>query len=395
MNVGKDTSVNLGDQGDDADTDNRIDINNGGEIKVEGSLNIAGDNRINGAGDLTVNTGENGTGTVNVAEGGSITAGSEAESPTGGNLTISGNGTVNVNGGKLEANANGETGGNVVVESGDVNLSDGGSIVADGTVTVGNGQGGGSGASVNVGAGDSGTIVAGGDGQGNHLIVTGDGVLNVGNDGLGAGDVPQNQGSLVVTTDPDAIVSPNPDGGLTIGSGTNVSVSGGGYVSSSDITFEEAGDGGPAGRLEIANGGGIYTSVDTILDNAGNEDSGLVFDNAGKVQISGTVSAEKDENGNSQLDQIRDIIGDSSSLVVDHIEGLDEGVIIDKDQLKDDYSSAVVGDAVIDVSGNGDNSLGFGGGGSIMVDQNEDGNGQLTIKNPADGEANTLSLIHI
>ena len=397
MNVGKDTSVNLGDQGDDADTDNRIDINNGGKIKVEGSLNIAGDNRINGAGDLTVNTGENGTGTVNVAEGGSITAGSEAESPTGGNLTISGNGTVNVNGGKLEANANGETGGNVVVESGDVNLSDGGSIVADGTVTVGNDQEGSSGASVNVGAGDSGTIVAGGDGQGNHLIVTGDGVLNVGNDGLGAGDVPQNQGSLVVTTDPDASVSPNPEGGLTIGSGTNVSVSDGGYVSSSDITFGEAGDGGSAGRLEIANGGGIYTSVDTILDNAGNGDSGLVFDKAEgsefEVQISGTVSAEEDENGKSQLDQIRDIIGDSSSLVVDHIEGLDEGVIIDKDQFKDDYSSAVVGDAVIDVSGNGDNSLGFGGGGSIMVDQNEDGNGQLTIKNPADGEANTGVVI--
>lgn len=396
MNVGKDTSVNLGGQGDDADNDNRIDINNGGKIEVEGSLNIAGGNGINGAGDLTVNTGENGT--VNVAEGGSITAGSEDEDTTGGNLTISGNGTVNVNGGKLEANANGETGGNVVVESGDVNLSDGGSIVADGTVTVGNDQEGSSGASVNVGAGDSGTIVAGGKNeQGNNLIVTGDGVLNVGNDGLGAGDVPQNQGSLVVTTDPDASVSPNPDGGLTIGSGTNVSVSDGGYVSSSDITFEEAGDGGSAGRLEIANGGGIYTSVDTILDNAGNGDSGLVFDKAEgsefAVQISGTVSAEEDENGKSQLDQIRDIIGDSSSLVVDHIEGLDEGVIIDKDQLKDEYSSAVVGDAVIDVSGEGDNSLGFGGGGSIMVDQNEDGNGQLTIKNPADGEANTGVVI--
>lgn len=397
MSVGEGTSVNLGDQGDDADTGNRIDISDGGEIKAEGSLNIAGGNHINGAGDLTVNTGENGTGTVNVAEGGSITAGSEDKGTTG-NLTISGNGTVNVNGGKLEANANGETGGNVVVESGDVNLSDGGSIVADGTVTVGNGQGGGSGASVNVGAGDSGTIVAGGKNeQDNNLIVTGDGVLNVGNDGLGAGDVPQNQGSLVVTTDPDASVSPNPDGGLTIGSGTNVSVSDGGYVSSSDITFEEAGDGGSAGRLEIANGGGIYTSVDTILDNAGNGDSGLVFDKAEgsefEVQISGTVSAEEDENGKSQLDQIRDIIGDSSSLVVDHIEGLDEGVIIDKDQLKDEYSSAVVGDAVIDVSGNGDNSLGFGGGGSIMVDQNEDGNGQLTIKNPADGEANTGVVI--
>lgn len=396
MSVGEGTSVNLGDQGDDADTGNRIDISDGGEIKAEGSLNIAGGNHINGAGDLTVNTGENGTGTVNVAEGGSITAGSEDKGTTG-NLTISGNGTVNVNGGKLEANANGETGGNVVVESGDVNLSDGGSIVADGTVTVGNDQEGSSGASVNVGAGDSGTIVAGGDGQGNHLIVTGDGVLNVGNDGLGAGDVPQNQGSLVVTTDPDASVSPNPDGGLTIGSGTNVSVSDGGYVSSSDITFEEAGDGGSAGRLEIEDGGGIYTSVDTILDNAGNEESGLVFDKTEgsefEVQISGTVSAEKDENGNSQLDQIRDIIGDSSSLVVDHIEGLDEGVIIDKDQLKDEYSSAVVGDAVIDVSGNVDNSLGFGGGGSIMVDQNEDGNGQLTIKNPADGEANTGVVI--
>lgn len=397
MSVGEGTSVNLGDQGDDADTGNRIDISDGGEIKAEGSLNIAGGNHINGAGDLTVNTGENGTGTVNVAEGGSITAGSEDKGTTG-NLTISGNGTVNVNGGKFEANANGETGGNVVVESGDVNLSDGGSIVADGTVTVGNGQGGGSGASVNVGAGDSGTIVAGGKNeQGNNLIVTGDGVLNVGNDGLGAGDVPQNQGSLVVTTDPDASVSPNPDGGLTIGSGTNVSVSDDGYVSSSDITFEEAGDGGSAGRLEIANGGGIYTSVDTILDNAGNGDSGLVFDKAEgsefEVQISGTVSAEEDENGKSQLDQIRDIIGDSSSLVVDHIEGLDEGVIIDKDQLKDEYSSAVVGDAVIDVSGNGDNSLGFGGGGSIMVDQNEDGNGQLTIKNPADGEANTGVVI--
>ena len=396
MTVGNDTSVNLGGRGDDADTGNRINISDGGEIKVEGSLNIAEDNAINGAGDLTVNTGENGT--VNVAEGGSITAGSEDDVTTDGNLTISGNGTVNVNGGKLEANANGETGGNVVVESGDVNLSDGGSIVADGTVTVGNDQEGSSGASVNVGAGDSGTIVAGGKNeQGNNLIVTGDGVLNVGNDGLGAGDVPQNQGSLVVTTDPDASVSPNPEGGLTIGSGTNVSVSDGGYVSSSDITFEEAGDGGSAGRLEIANGGGIYTSVDTILDNAGNGDSGLVFDKAEgsefEVQISGTVSAEEDENGKSQLDQIRDIIGDSSSLVVDHIEGLDEGVIIDKDQLKDEYSSAVVGDAVIDVSGNGDNSLGFGGGGSIMVDQNEDGNGQLTIKNPADGEANTGVVI--
>lgn len=399
MNVGEGTSVNLGGQGDDADNGNRIDINDDGEIKAEGSLNIAGGNDINGAGDLTVNTGENGTGTVNVAEGGSITAGSEAEGPTGGNLTISGNGTVNVNGGKLEANANGETGGNVVVESGDVNLSDGGSIVADGTVTVENDQEGGSGASVNVGAGDSGMIVAGGKNeQGNNLIVTGDGVLNVGNDGLGAGDVPQNQGSLVVTTDPGASVSPNPEGGLTIGSGTNVSVSDGGYVSSSDITFEEAGDGGSTGRLEIGDGGGIYTSVDTILGTAGNEDSGLVFDKAEgsefEVQISGTVSAEKDENGNSQLDQIRDIIGDSSSLVVDHIEGLDEGVIIDKDQLKNDYSSAVVGDAVIDVSGEeGGNSLGFGGGGSIMVDQNEDGNGQLTIKNPADGEANTGVVI--
>lgn len=398
MTVDNDTSVNLGGRGDDADTGNRINISDDGEIKAEGSLNIAGGNDINGAGDLTVNTGENGTGTVNVAEGGSITAGSKDEDTTGGNLTISGNGTVNVNGGKLEANANGETGGNVVVESGDVNLSDGGSIVADGTVTVGNDQEGSSGASVNVGAGDSGTIVAGGKNeQGNNLIVTGDGVLNVGNDGLGAGDVPQNQGSLVVTMDPDASVSPNPDGGLTIGSGTNVSVSDGGYVSSSDITFEEAGDGGSAGRLEIANGGGIYTSVDTILDNAGNGDSGLVFGKAEgsefEVQISGTVSAEEDENGKSQLDQIRDIIGDSSSLVVDHIEGLDEGVIINKDQLKDEYSSAVVGDAVIDVSGEGDNSLGFGGGGSIMVDQNKDGNGQLTIKNPADGEANTGVVI--
>lgn len=397
MNVGKDTSVSLGGQGDDADTGNRIDISNSGEIEVEGSLNIAGGNDINGAGDLTVNTGENGTGTVNVAEGGSITAGSEDEGTTG-NMTISGNGTVNVNGGKLEANANGGTGGNVVVESGDVNLSDGGSIVADGTVTVGSEQQGNSGASVNVGAGDTGTIVAGGkDDQGSNLIVTGDGVLNVGNDGQGAGDAPQNQGSLVVTTDPDASVSPNPEGGLTIGSGTNVSVSDGGYVSSSDITFEETGDGGSAGRLEIGDGGGIYTSVDTILGNAGNEDSGLVFDKTEgskvEIQISGTVSAEKDENGNSQLDQIRDIIGDSSSLVVDHIEGLDEGVIIDKDELKDGYSGAVVGDAVIDVSGSGDNSLGFGGGGSIMVDQDADGNGQLTIKNPADGEANTGVVI--
>ncbi len=395
MSVGEGTSVNLGDQGDDADTDNRIDINNGGEIKVEGSLNIAGDNHINGAGDLTVNTGENGTGTVNVAEGGSITAGSEAESSTGGNLTISGNGTVNVNGGKLEANANGETGGNVVVESGDVNLSDGGSIVADGTVTVGNDQEGSSGASVNVGAGESGTIVAGGKNEhGNNLIVTGDGVLNVGNDGLGAGDVPQNQGSLVVTTDPDASVSPNPEGGLTIGSGTNVSVSGGGYVSSSDITFEEADEGGSAGRLEIANGGGIYTSVDTILDNAGNEESGLVFDKTEgskfEVQISGTVSAEKDENGKSQLDQIRDIIG-GSSLVVDHIEGLDEGTVVTEDELKGPYAGAVLGDAVIDAGE--DDSLSFGGGGSIMVSTNDQGNGSLTIKNPDAEDPNTGVVI--
>lgn len=393
MTVGNDTSVNLGGRGDDADTGNRINISDGGEIKVEGSLNIAEDNAINGAGDLTVNTGENGT--VNVAEGGSITAGSEDDVTTDGNLTISGNGTVNVNGGKLEANANGETGGNVVVESGDVNLSDGGSIVADGTVTVGNDQEGSSGASVNVGAGDSGTIVAGGKNeQGNNLIVTGDGVLNVGNDGLGAGDVPQNQGSLVVTTDPDASVSPNPEGGLTIGSGTNVSVSDGGYVSSSDITFEEAGDGGSAGRLEIEDGGGIYTSVDTILDNAGNEESGLVFDKTEgsefEVQISGTVSAEKDENGKSQLDQIRDIIG-GSSLVVDHIEGLDEGTVVTEDELKGPYAGAVLGDAVIDAGE--DDSLSFGGGGSIMVSTNDQGNGSLTIKNPDAEDPNTGVVI--
>ena len=379
LTVEGDTTLNLGNK-DDASDSNTVNIDNGGEVTVEGELNIAGDNNIKSEGDLTINTGTTGNGTVNVAEGGSITAGANGEGETGntGDMTITGNGTVNVAGGKLEANGDGNgDGGNVNVIGADVNLSTGeggkaGSIVAGGFVTVGGEDSNGQdlGGSINVDAGETGVIIAGGDdGSGNNVVVGNGGQLNVADDGT-----PEGQGSLIISGN-DKVEKPA-QGGLTIDTDTTVSVGEGGHVSSGDISFGKDDDGNTTGKLEISNGGGIHTSVDTVLEETGSEDSGLVIGDGSSVQISGQVDKDK-------LDQVHEIVGDNVNLIVDQYDGYGPGDVITEDEMMNDFHGAVMGDATIDVT-EGSNDLTVGGGGSIMVAKDPDAtggvDGTLTIK---------------
>lgn len=413
MSVAGDTTVNLG-GAEGTDKGNSVNIADEGAVTVEGELNIAGGNDIKSEGDLTINTGTTGNGTVNVAEGGSITAGANGEGETGntGDMTITGNGTVNVAGGKLEANGDGNGDvGNVNVIGADVNLSTGeggkaGSIVAGGFVTVGGEDSNGQdlGGSINVDAGETGVIIAGGDdGSGNNVVVGNGGQLNVANDGVDENGNTIKEGSLLITNEKDPSSRPSPlPGGLMIDKDTTVAVEDGGHLVSNDITFNEEGD-GEDGKLNIGSGGSIYTDADTIINNVQPDGNGNITiaqpegegDKGATVQISGTI--DKDE-----LDDIRDAVGENTSIVVDHVDGVEEGDILTKDDLANNYNSAVVGDAIIDVSddsgnygeGQGGNSISFGGGGAVMVDQGtEDEHGKLTVKNPGEGEAQTGVVI--
>lgn len=375
-------------------TDGILDVNAGGELNVGPNGDVYGENNLN----VIVGTDASaGTGTVNIDQGASIVAGVDkkddgtvAESEDGGNLTISGGGDVNVNGGTIGANGGATTKpateddkgpGNVYIDGGDVNLSTGGKIEADGVVNVGDSDGeSAQTGSVNVDAGDTGAIIVKDEaGTGQSVAVNKGGIVSVGNDGTNA-EGAINQGSLVVTTDPEK--AQGGTGGLTLDDNINVSVEDGGYVASNDINF------GNNSKLEIENGGGLYTDGDTILDNAGKgENSNLVFDfdpeneEGADIQVSGEVTK-------NELDQIRGMVGNNSSLVVDHVDGVGEGEIITKEEMLNDYAGAVIGDAVIDVSS--DNKLSFGGGGSIMV-----GGDTLTITKPAEakGEPNTGVVI--
>lgn len=387
MSVAGDTTVNLG-GAEGTDKGNSVNIAGEGEVTVEGELNIAGDNNIKSEGDLTINTGTTGSGTVNVAEGGSITAGANGEGETGntGDMTITGNGTVNVAGGKLEANGDDEgVGGNVNVTGADVNLSTGedgtaGSIVADGFVTVGGEDSNGQdlGGSINVDAGETGVIIAGGDdGSGNNVVVGNGGQLNVANDGT-----PEGQGSLIISKD-ESVEKPD-QGGLHIDTDTTVSVGEGGFVVSDNISFGTDNEGNTSGKLEVEAGGGIHTSADSILENTNKGDgAGLVIGNNSTVQVSGAVDEDKVGELDSILNDGKDN-GDKVTIILDEISGVSEDTVISEDQLTSDsttadgkpgYHGAVVGDAMIDVSGAGNNDLSEGGGGSILVDYKENPNG--------------------
>lgn len=405
MSVAGDTTVNLG-GAEGTDKGNSVNIAGEGEVTVEGELNIAGGNGIKGEGDLTINTGADGT--VNVAENGTIASGTKPDGSTEGNpgdMTITGTGTVNVAGGKLEANSNGNSGGNIKVEGGDVNLSDNGSIEADGTVTIGGGQ---NDASVNVAAGETGTIVAGSQDDGKNNVVIGDnGTLNVGNDGVGANGETINEGSLLITNEKKPENRPTPlPGGVMIDTDTNVAVGDGGHFASDNITFNEA-EGEDNGKLEIGAGGSIYTDADTILENVKPEGDGNIVivkpTEEGKpgatVQISGTVSDKDGEDGKSQLDKIQEAIGDDTTLILDKVDGINPGTVISKEDMlgngEHQYGGAVIGDAVIDTSNKGGNrpanELTQGGGGSVMVDT-ENGEGTLTIRPDEDNPNKVVTI---
>ena len=399
LTVMGDTTLTLGDK-DDASDSNTVNIGNGGEVTVEGELNIAGGNDIKGEGDLTINTGTTGNGTVNVAEGGLITADANDEGETGntGDMTITGNGTVNVAGGKLEANGDGNSGGNIKVEGGDVNLSDNGSIEAGGTVTIGGGQ---KGASVNVAAGETGTIVAGSNKEdgGNNLVIGNNGTLNVGNDGVDENGNTINEGSLLITNEKDPDNRPTQlPGGVMIDKDTTVAVEDGGHFVSDDIAFNEEGD-GEDGKLNIGSGGSIYTDADTIINNVKPDGSGNINiakpgedDKGATVQISGTVSAEKGEDGKSELDKINEALKDSGTTIVfDSIDGVPENEIISEKELDETYNNTVIGDAIIDVSGGGGNDLTQGGGGSIMVGPTDESDNTFTIRPDDDNKGVTIT----
>lgn len=395
MSVAGDTTVNLG-GAEGTDKGNSVNIAGEGNVTVEGELNIAGGNDIKGEGDLTINTGTTGNGTVNVAEGGSIIAGANGEGETDntGDMTITGNGTVNVAGGKLEANGDGNSGGNIKVEGGDVNLSDNGSIEADGTVTIGGGQ---NDASVNVAAGETGTIVSGSnkDEGGNNLVIGNNGTLNVGNDGVDENGNTINEGSLLITNEKDPSSRPSPlPGGMMIDKDTTVAVEDGGHLVSNDITFNED------GKLNIGSGGSIYTDADTIINNVKPDGSGNINiakpgedDKGATVQISGTVSAEKGEDGKSELDKINEALqGSGTTIVFDSIDGVAEDEIISEKELNDKYNNnTVIGDAIIDVSGEGGNDLTQGGGGSIMVGPTDESDNTLTIRPDDDNKGVTIT----
>lgn len=354
-----------------------------GQLNVSGELNVGGNGSVVGSGDLTIGTGtqDQGSGSINITTGGSITAGSK-DSTTGGNLVIGGTGDVNVEGGSLVANnGDGSNKGNVTVNGGNVNLGGAGSIEADGIVTVGSAEGGTGAGSINVGSGESGTIIAAGsDSEGNNVVVGNGGTINV-----GQGD---SQGSLVISGDKDNLPSTEGNKGLIIDSDTNVSIGQGGYVVSDDITFAP-GEGSSNGKLDVS-GGTINTSSETILGNASADgDGNIVFDDSSRVQISGTTDADTVEDLNNALGG-----AGGPTLVLDQVDGLSpDGDPISKEDMENIWHGAVLGDAVIDASGDGDSTLTHGGGGSIIVDVNNDGKGgKLTIAPSQEGNPGNVTI---
>ena len=376
VTVGSGADLTLGESTGDNQGSGNLNIAENGTVTANGSLNV-NNGTIAGNGNLTISGSESGS--VNVGDGGSVSASGNVNTTTGSTINLG-------NGSKLEAGQNG----NVNVE-GSINMNGTGSdansapvISAGGVVSVGSTDSSSGSGSINIAAGSTGTIVAqDNDKTGNNFVITNGGKVSVDSDG-------DKQGSLVVTNDANKGSKPSTNGGLVI-DGANVSVEDGGYLASEDITFNQDDDGN-AGKLVVNNGGGLYTDVDTILSNAGSEGQGnLVFNPnndenfSATVQISGTISGEKDENGSSQLDKLKDIVGNNSTIVLDRIEGMPENSIISKDDMENQYGGAVIGDVIIDTSNNEDssNTLTQGGGGSIMVGTTDtDGSisGTLTVK---------------
>lgn len=458
--------VNVGEGSITAEGDMNVNdggvVNVGTDPEKPGSIEVGGDANFNAGSDVTI--GEAGSiaaeGNVSVQGGqestepGSVTivggeliAGGKDDPANGGNVTIGGN--VNIkNDGTIVANGDGETTGNVTIGNGsNVNIGEtgqdgqtgGGSIVADGDVTI-EGVGGDETNNANVTIGNGGSITAGndvvvngdidlvgnGDGKapvidaGNQVVVgdneaPGSGSINVnaGNTGViiaggkdtvvgesnvvignggsinvGSADDGKSEGGLFVT-DSEQKVPDTIDPGLKLDTGTSITVENGGHLTADTIT-------GDAGSIRREEGSYVSTSKDTVLNNGDLSNSVIQGDSSGTVDFGDEMLTA------GELSQIRDHLGDDSNIVIERVDGMPEDAVITKADLETNFSNAVIGDAVIDVTNKGtdsDNTLTQGGGGSIQVgedgdlivqkDPNSDhkNNGHVTITGSSDKDS--------
>lgn len=378
------TVINAGDKGDVIITTGR-----GTEGSISGT-NITG-NTINFSGQ----PGDGDLGQIVVGGGSNITAGSNEGSSgqinigTGVNVIVSNNGSltankgtdgettspvINVNGGKLTIDQGGEvtsegnvdvTGGGSIDFTGTADPStdvDAGKLVAGGALNVGGDKGNGT---VNVGAGQTGVIIAGNGEDGANVNIGNGGAINIGKDEDGS-----NQGSLIIGTGDEALPEAGENGGLAVGDNTTVTVGAGGTLVAGSIT--SSGSDGD-GKVHM-NGGTLVTDKDTALGGLG---TGLISNDSKDSTLDMSDSSLTAE----ELEIIRDKFGEESTLVVGTVEGL-EGTTITKEDLEDKYSNAVISGAVIDVTNEGtdkNNTLTQGGGGQIQVAGGDDGDGNLNV----------------
>ena len=379
INTGRDTegsitgsnisgnTINFGGKPDSSD----LDL---GKIVVTGGSNISAGSNEGSSGQINIGTGVN----VIVSNDGSLTANKGTDGETTSPV-------INVNGGKLTIDQGGEvtsegnvdvTGGGSIDFTGNADPStgvDAGKLVAGGALNVGGDKGNGT---VNVGAGQTGVIIAGNDEDGANVNIGNGGAINIGRDEDGS-----NQGSLIIGTGDGALPEPGENGGLAVGDNTTVNVNDGGTLVAGSITGTNNGSAEGVGNVHL-NGGTLVTDKDTVL---GGLDSGLITNNTGVDSTfdMGNSSFTKDE-----IDDLREVIGDNSTLVIGTVDGFTEGESISKDDLENLYGNAVANGAVIDTTNGGkdnDNTLTQGGGSQIQVSGNGDagdnvGDGNLHIE---------------
>ena len=376
INTGRDTEGFITDTNISGNTINfggKPDEGNLGQIVVGGGSNITAGSNEGSSGQINIGTGVN----VIVSNDGSLTANKGTDGETTSPV-------INVNGGKLTIDQGGEvtsegnvdvTGGGSIDFTGTADPStgvDAGKLVADGALNVGGDNGSGS---VNVGAGQTGVIIAGNDEDGANVNIGNGGAINIGKDEDGS-----NQGSLIIGTGDGALPEAGENGGLAVGDNTTVNVNDGGTLVAGSITGTNNGSTEGVGNVHL-NGGTLVTDKDTVLGGLGS-----VITNNKEVDSTfdmGNSSFTKDE-----IDGLRDVIGDHSTLVIGTVDGFTEGESISKDDLENLYGNAVANGAVIDTTNGGkdnDNTLTQGGGSQIQVSGNGDagdnvGDGNLHIE---------------
>lgn len=366
INTGRDTEGFITDTNISGNTINfgdKPDEGNLGQIVVGGGSNITAGSNEGSSGQINIGTGVN----VIVSDDGSLTANKGTDGETTSPV-------INVNGGKLTIDQGGEvtsegnvdvTGGGSIDFTGTADPStgvDAGKLVADGALNVGGDKGNGT---VNVGAGQTGVIIAGNGEDSANVNIDKGGLINIGKDEDGS-----NQGSLIIGTGDEALPEAGENGGLAVGDNTTVTVGAGGTLVAGSIT--SSGSDGD-GKVHM-NGGTLVTDKDTALGGLG---TGLISNDSKDSTLDMSDSSLTAE----ELETIRDKFGEESTLVVGTVEGL-EGTTITKADLEDKYSNAVISGAVIDVTNEGtdkNNTLTQGGGGQIQVAGGDDGDGNLNV----------------